>query len=367
MKLFSVINEAVKTIQSNESSRKRLAEELAFLRSADWAGAVSPELHEPFFVRPLQPAALDLRVCGSDSGFVSKSLHSIDLVLVRAVGVLFEYENGVVKKAKYWPGFFDFPQPFLSNHALDLDELNASKSLLRLKQEIDLAKQMMEEQKPDFCLLDGSLVPQYADKPRSDSKLSDDYYGIIDAFLDLYKCAEKNSVELVGCVEDSRGSRFSGILSETVLPFFQKPKLSGLGGLLDSVLLDHVLEKNERCFAFPYTKSIKEHAILQDFGKEWGERVFACYVKPSIFDRPLRFEFLHASGKDALTVHADKIASVLLSLGGLHREYAYPSVLIEADLRARLKPEEIDIVFNKIFDQLSKQVRMQLRRNSRPF
>lgn len=366
MHLFSVIGQAVQTIQSNEQHRKRLAEQLLFLRDKNLFLSNSPELRETQFVFPLQPAELNARICGADSGFVSKSLHSIDLILVRAVGVLFDYQHGIVKNTKYWPNFFDFPKPLLSNHGLDLDELSVSMSLVRLKEEIALAKQMIEEQQPDFCLVDGSLVPQYADKPRKDSAISNEYHNLLRDFVELYKTAQKNKTQLVGCVEDSRGSRFQGIVRETVLPYFNQSKPAGLEFVLDSVLLDHVLQKNERSFAFSYTKSIRDHAILQDFGP-WGEALFACYVKPSELDRPLRIEFLHAPSDGSLTEHANRIASTILSLSSLHREYAYPSVLIEADLRARLKPEEIDLVFNKICDQLSKKVRMQLRRNSRPF
>jgi hypothetical protein len=366
MHLFSAIGEAVETIQSNESQRKQLAEQLSFLRSADLTGSDGTEVQENRFVFPLRSSELNARICGSDSGFVSKSLHSIDLVLVRAVGVLFEYQNGIVKKTRYWPGFFDFPKPFLSNHGMDLAELDLSASLVRLKEEIGLSKQMIEEEKPDFCLVDGSLVPQYADKPKKGSGISQQYHDTLYSFVDLYRTAHKNGTQLVGCVEDSRGSRFQGILRETLLPHFKRSSSPGLDSVLDSVLLDHLLQQNERSFAFPYTKDIKEHAILQDFGS-LGEKVFACYLKPSELDRPLRIEFLHFSENGSLSEHANRIASTILSLSSLHREYAYPSVLIEADLRARLKPEEIELVFNKICDKLSKRLRMQLRRNSRPF
>lgn len=366
MHLFSAISEAVETIQSNESQRKRLAEQLSFLRSESMEGMNGTELREKQFVFSLQPAELNARICGSDSGFVSKSLHSIDLVLVRAVGVLFEYRKGVVKKTRYWPNFFDFPKPFLSNHGMDLAELDVSASLIRLKEEISLAKQMIEEEKPDFCLVDGSLVPQYADKPKKDSAVSKQYHDMLFSFVDLYRVAHKSGTQLVGCVEDSRGSRFQGIVRETLLPLFRQPVPAGLDSVLDSVLLDHVLRQNERSFTFPYTKDIKEHAILQDFGP-LGEKVFACYIKPSELDRPLRIEFLHFEENGSLTEHANQIASTILSLSSLHREYAFPSVLIEADLRCRLKPEEIELVFNKICDKLSKRMRMQLRRNSRPF
>lgn len=366
MEFFKVIEQAVGQIQSNETVRSHLADKVSDLRSSDFSNFNSREVPEPFLVTKIVPSKLDFRVVGGDSGFVSKSLHSIDLVLVRSVGVLFEYEDGVVKRSRYWPNFFDFPKPFLVNHALDLNELGLSASLLRLREEIQLAKQMIADEKPDFCLLDGSIVPQYEDKPSKDSGLSENYYGVIDAFTSLYETAAKHHTELVGCVKDSRGSRFCSIAEQIIFPKLNRIKPAGIDHVLDSVLLDYVLQKNERSFAFPYTKSIKEHAVLQDFG-QWGERVYACYVKPSDLDRPLRFEFLHSQKSGSLTEHTNKVASAMTALSSLHREFAHPSVLIEADLRARLKPEEVELVFNKICDKLSKRVRMQLRRNSRPF
>ena len=62
----------------------------------------------------------------------------------------------------------------------------------------------------------------------------------------------------------------------------------------------------------------------------------------------------------------DKISSVIYQLSSLHREYAFPSPLIEADLRACLNPDEIEFVFNKIEDKLGNSFRL-MRRDSRPF
>ncbi|MEM4261883.1 MAG: hypothetical protein QXI10_02880, partial [Candidatus Diapherotrites archaeon] len=64
---------------------------------------------------------------------------------------------------------------------------------------------------------------------------------------------------------------------------------------------------------------------------------------------------------------ANEVASVVFALSSLHREYAYPSVLIDADLHARLSPQEIELVFNKIFDKLGGSSRLRLRRENRPF
>jgi hypothetical protein len=55
----------------------------------------------------------------------------------------------------------------------------------------------------------------------------------------------------------------------------------------------------------------------------------------------------------------------VFALSSLHKEYSYPSVLIEADLRAGLNETDISVVYDKLIDKLGPKVRM--RRNSRPF
>lgn len=368
MQFHEVISEAVSSIQSNEKRRVVLANSLDFLRSQDFSGIDSSDFPEAGFVFSCLPRISGEHVVGVDSGFCAKSLHSVDLVLVRAVGVCFSFEGGLLKSAEYEPGFYRFPKPFLfSDSIVDLFELEQSKSLIRLGEEITLARKLIEKHHPDFCLLDGSLIPQYADKPPKESGLTSAYHSVLAAFRSLYETATQNHCELVGCVEDSRGNRFRSILAENVLPFFRKES-DALFSVSDSVLLNYVLRLHERTFAFPYTKKVSEHPILTDLDP-WGNRVFACYLKPSAMDRPLRIEFLHdpSQGGPALRSHADRVGSVVMGLAGLHREYAYPSVLIEADLRSRLTPEEIDLVFNKIRDKLGHSVAMPLRRNSRPF
>ena len=69
-----------------------------------------------------------------------------------------------------------------------------------------------------FSFIDGSIVPQYQDKPRKESQINDDYKSVIELFEELYKTAEENNCVLVSTVEDSRGSRFKQILQEEIIP-----------------------------------------------------------------------------------------------------------------------------------------------------
>ncbi len=365
MNINSLINDAVGKIKGSEVKKKVVAEKLLQLKKQNLMEFNSSELLEEKFCFNVFPAELNCKIAGTDSGFVGKRMHSIDIILVKTVSAIFSYKKNKLEKADYFPSPTAFPKPFISSNVLENDEFECNKSFLRLEEEISNSKKVIEEFNPDYCLIDGSIIPQYAET-KKDSQLYSAYSKLIELFQSLYESAEQNSCNLIATVEDSRGSRFRSILQKEVVNKNKLIEPSVLDFFFDSSLLDYLLAKNQRSFCFNYSSSIKEHPILNDFKVEWASKIKAFYLKPSLLDRPLRIEFLH-NGKN-LSKDANEIASVLLSLSSLHKEYAYPSVLIEADLRARLKPNEIEILFNKIQDKLGRDnAFLALRRNSRPF
>lgn len=361
----SVIKEAVSTIQCLDSRRSGFAKKIIPFLKKDLAGFASDEFVENRLVFPVKKIPLECKIAGIDSGFVSKEFLALDLMLVRGVGVVFDYHGNKVEKADYYPNFFSFPTPYLSNRALEQDEFSCSTSIRRLLVEIGIARQMVETYKPEYCFLDGSIVPQYPDKPRSDSTIKDFYHEMIFAFQDLYRAAEKNNCILLGCVEDSRGSRFRSILQKEIL---EKEGISSseIDDCYDAILLDYLLKQGERSMAFRYSNEIAKHPVLMDFEKKFAEQVHAFYLKPVALDRPMRIEFLHSS-QNSFSEFTDKIAGIVFALSCLHREYAFPSILIEADLHARLKSEEIETVYQKILDKLGRSVNIRMRRSNRPF
>ena len=363
MSITTVIDSAVEAIHSSEQRKKLVTQKLLPLKNSKQA-FLGEGLAEKSIVSRVKPWVPEGVIGGVDSGFIAKRLASVDLVLVRAVGVVFAYEKGKLADAKYYPGYFRFPEPHLSNNALEEDEAEQSKSLMRLREEVKATKKIIEQHSPKYCFIDGSIVPQYQDKPRKDSVISGHYAGIIRDFESLYELAEEKNCKIIATVEDSRGSRFRSILQEEVLAKEALCEPEKLDGMFDSALLDYFLEVGERSCAFTYTKNIKQHPVLQDFSEKWSKRIHGLYIKPSLFDRPLRVEFLT---NGSLSKTADEVASVAFALSSLHREYAYPSVLIEADLCAKLKPDEVDIVFNKILDKLGASVKLKMRRDNRPF
>ncbi len=365
MGISSVIEQTVKAIHGGEQRKRSVAEKFLPLKQRGFA-ANGFDLAEEKLSYPVKKWVPEGAVAGVDSGFVSKRLASVDIVLIRAVGVVFNYEKGKLGSAEYFPNFFRFPEPHLGAASLEQDEAEQSKSLMRLYEEVNTAKKVIELHKPRYLFIDGSIVPQYQDKPRKDSEIAKDYSGIISEFQSLYSLAEKSGCTLIATVEDSRGSRFRQILQDGIIPHEPVMQRSQLDGMLDSSFLDYFLDAGERSCAFTYTKNIRQHPVLQDFDSEWSGRIYGLYVKPSSFDRPLRVEFICKNPQE-ISKKADEAASVAFALSSMHREYAYPSVLIEADLRAKLKNDEIEIVVNKIMDKLGAGVKLRMRRDNRPF
>jgi hypothetical protein len=363
MHIDSFINDAVSFIMKDEERRFSAAKSLAGLRNSPFTCKAA---EEGSFAFPVSKCIPEGKVAAVDSGFVGRRLASTEIVFIRAVGVVFSYAQGKLVSCDYHPGYYRFPEPKIGSNGLDADEAMCSASLIRLLEELKAAEETIKRHKPSFCLLDGSIIPQYADKPKKGSKVHRFYKSIIDEFQKLYAVAEKNNCCLVGCVEDSRGSRVREILQKQVLPERNLIEPALLDDLTDSLLLDPLLSMGERSFSFPYTSSVKEHPILMDYGSKWADSVYGLYLKAAELDRPLRVEFLRAGNED-LTAKADAVASLVYALSCMHREYAYPSVLIEADLRARLMPEEIETVYNKIMDRLGAGSRLSLRRSNRPF
>lgn len=348
------INRVAESIKLAEEKRKRLIEKIKPFSKTKVNS-------EEKMIDAVKRIELNERIAGIDSGFVGKNFLSLDMVLIRAKAVVFDYEKGKLVNAEYFPDYYSFPEPIISNRALQKEDISTNKSLQRLAREIELAEEVIARFSPQYCFLDGSIIPQHADKPRNNSKMQPFYKEVIKKFESLFERAIEKNCTLIGCVEDSRGTRFKGIVEKML----GKKEFNGLNECFDAVLLDALLKEGERSFAFPYAENVKEHPVLKDFSKKFAEMVHAFYLKPSTLDRPLRTEFLLQESENKKEI--DRIASIVLAQSCLHREYSYPAVLIEADLRARLKPEEIKIICDKIFDRIGGSTRVELRRGKRPF
>lgn len=303
------------------------------------------EALEKGLIVPLKEIKFTGKVAAVDGGLLAQEMHGIDLVIARAVAASFSFKDNELVSHEYLPNAFP-ESDYEIKIGLDEREVMCFRSIFRLRKEIECAIETLEKAKPDYLLLDGSLVPLTADKPPDDSEVAYEYQKLVGLYRKLYENAREQKCELVGVIKDSRARRFVDI-ARSALELRSS----------DSVFLNHLLKEGERTFAFKYTSDTKRHPVVKDFGN-YGEMINAMYLKPVEEDRPLRVEFLSSE--------FEKIANSIFTLSRINRSYAYPAVLIEADLRAALDPLELERAQKSLSMQSGMGV-MPLRRNSRPF
>ena len=310
-----------------------------------------------------------LKVGAVDSGFVSKQLNFASITIIKEVGVVFNYKDGVLDSTKYFPKTYNLARPYLTTSALEIEEIVWNTAILRLNKEIDLLLSILEKEKMDFLLMDGSIIPQYLTKPAKESKLLPDYLDLLGKFNRLYRLAKEKKCVLVGCIEDSRANRFFSYLKDELLV---ERKMDF--DLYDNFVVSSLLEVNERTGVMKYTKNMNEHPVLKDFPSNVADNLYVCYCKLSKDDFPLRFEFIYPGNKDgdedkakSLTKYTNDIANNIGYLSSFNRKYIYPAPLIEVDIRSRLKMSEIDTIMVNILEK-TRQFGVRLpRRESRIF
>ncbi len=276
-------------------------------------------------VRGIESGNFSGRVAAVDSGFSSKSFLSLDVLLLRSVAAIFDYDQSELLSCCYFPS--RVPGIGVSHAVVSEGESNWFKSLSRLSDELTCAVQVAKMYFPSLLLLDGGLSPHPADKPSRDSSLFSDYERVCSLFEELLMlCGEK----LVGIVKDSRSQKLCNAL-KTEFGVALPPS--------DEFVADCLLGGNQRtkCFAV-------------------GEAPIHCfYMKTNAL--PFRVEFVSRSPEET----ASRIAA---SLAPLSARFGYPAVLVEADMRAALTPGEISTVFDSLGPRTSSFL---LRSDSRPF
>jgi NurA-like 5'-3' nuclease len=91
---------------------------------------------------------------------------------------------------------------------------------------------------------------------------------------------------------------------------------------------------------------------------------YSFCIKTVEFDRPLRVDFL-GFGNELDIV--DKISCILMQTSG-HSGYGLPSVLIEADQRARLSEKDLDMFYSDLVNRIGNvSTLFKMRREVRPF
>jgi len=297
-----------------------------------------------------------ISVCGVDGGLLQLSLSTLDVFAARAVAVIFRYSGRVLTSVSYFPSEYVPPRFFIVREPLDSVKAGVLAGMRRQMLEASCAAGVAGRGMADLILLDGSVVPQYTERLSDSREFSAQYGELMNAYAGLYSGVTDGGILLAGFVKDSRGKRFCEILTEKV--DLDEEERRFLAGSRDVAILDSVLPAGWRTIAFPYAE--ESPAPLSDLGS-WARGVHVFYMRASEFDRPFRVEFLSTRGSPEET--ADRISSVLGFLLSFGLGASIPPVLLEADLRARLR-EEASWIQDRILDGVGP--RFLTRRERRP-
>lgn len=284
------------------------------------------------------------KLIGVDGGLITKSLHGIDLIITRACAVNMRYEDGKLDDYSYFPG----PNPQLKTYSADPTRGTKQSNLLRSVTEIETALKSLKKYPCDYLLLDGSITPSPTDKPNIENEEERKrYLELIDKYVELYRAALDQAVQVVGVVEDSKSRKIARVHGED---------------MLDSVLLHYVLNGKERTHEFNYSDQPGNHPVLSDFPPEIRNKMKAMYLKPSENDRPLRIEYISGIKQK------EDVSAMINYLSTISTDYSYPAPLIEADLHAKLSREEFESIIDELKALVGEEpLLMERRRDKRPF
>lgn len=366
--LIELTEEFAKRIADMENQRKKIGE---FLREINATIDISlgADIFENKIFIPVSKSNLENnKIAGVDGGLVKHSLHGIDIMLLRAIGVIFNYKNDKLETADYYPDALPSPIPHIVFDPFSDIEFELNSNMERQATEVNTAREAIEKFSPDIMLLNGSVVPHYTERPAEHSLLFPTYARMIDSYEQLFKTAKEKWTVLAGIIEDSRGIRFCELINQKILIAAKGSVATDVKILLnktkDSNLLSYALQLNERTFVFKYSSQPENHPILREFGSQVANQIFTFYLKTAEFDRPIRIDFI--AEKDVVNT-ANKLASVLLALVG-HSGYGMPSVLIEADQRAKLSEKDLETFYLDLVNKAGNIPSLFLqRREQRPF
>ncbi|HKZ49576.1 MAG TPA: DNA double-strand break repair nuclease NurA [Candidatus Nanoarchaeia archaeon] len=329
------------------------------------------------FKFPINPVDLhNLKICGVDGGLLKKEYHGAGLILRRAVAVCFTYSEGKLSETRYFPDRKPMPEPIAVGPEFSEADFNLLASLKREEVELKTCLKAIGEFEPNVLVRDGSIVLYPSNLPEKTSQVYKVYQSVVKLVRELYKTCQEKNILLVGAVEDSRGKRYCNIILQEAVPALLKANINiellrridankdVLNNTTDTLFLYNLLSTGERTAALDYSKT-SELPILKDL-EEFSKKLFVVYIKAAEFDRPLRLDFL--SDVEKLDETADKIAAIIYEISKLNRMYSYPSILIEADGRAKLEENDIFHFKAALAEKLGNNPALfELRRDLRPF
>ena len=353
----------IEEIERFEDTRKRFGKVLRKLKGSIDLGsfpAVATGIAECSFLTKINPTSLDgLKIAGVDGGLSRRRFRSMDLLMTRAVGVIFQFGPEEGPEVEFYPDAF--PEPNVKPVLLRLatNELDQMASLERMAVELRTTLSILDEFHTDLILVDGSLFYHPRDRPPSGSVVSEKFEEVLALYRQLYHKVSKSRTTLVGIVKDSRSTRVVDVLSDILPHVLRDPSIFDMmqgvdyRWLLkisrDCDILDTFLEEGERTFAFKYSAELQRNSnSLVDDVFSWASSIWVTYLRTARDDLPIRVEIFMKQSEGKIIEKLNKALSVVLPLSWQHPEYGLPTPIVEADTRTRITNNETQLIIDRL-------------------
>ncbi len=271
---------------------------------------------------------------------------------------------------EYIPEFNPKPSMTIFPSFETRQELGRVATLLRLKTEYAVAKQAIEIQKPKIMMVDGSVYPLKTDfgYDLSNEIILDLEKDVKRIYIDFIKTAVSNGTIVLGVVKDSRSRTFVSHLISTIVDWIRDKKINpeltkgfrmALTHLLDAEFAAHLLKVDQRLSWYHITTP-------PWFPLNPRIEFRATYLRTVKNDLPLRIEIAYPEREEwASPTLSHALAAVsLMSKHGL--DTALPSIIIEADERAKIKQDTADFIIEQLAMLLGVPVTFLRKRRNFP-
>ncbi|MFH1125803.1 MAG: DNA double-strand break repair nuclease NurA [Candidatus Altiarchaeota archaeon] len=266
-------------------------------------------------------------MCFVDGGEGITELLGAGMYFIRASGLLLE-DTKERKKETFVRD--------LDMNIIDYDDHTKERvELLRDCMEFDVALRCIEEHKPEYLFLDGSLYVKARKKPIK--CIEDSIYR--KKFVRLLKACDKNNTNVVGVSEDSRSKLLSNYLSTKYN--IKLPKF-----MTDSSIL-RLLTGNKSFRTIEFTPHSKFEADA-----EITERIVTSfptvYIQVSEYANPLRVDIADWNKP------MEEAISLIVELSKGSRYYGYPIPLYLVHMDAKINPRHAEWAANQLSSHIRK-------------
>ena len=227
-----------------------------------------------------------------------------------------------------------------------------------------------------MLFLDGGIFANplfYIVGATNNSKLLEEVYKTYSSFIESVKMYK---VLVAGIVKDSRKNTFINWLL-TALPILIKltPRLRTLlqfdyRGIFrksnDITFINYLLNEMERTMAMnldTLSLYVKISSVFENKIKLNKHDFCSFYIKTAPYDVPLRVELF--SPIESIENAVEKISSVIASLASYSRTFSLPSILVEADNRAKILQRDAELIFKRLVSRAQFIPYIQKKRRNR--